>query len=1139
MEIRKLSFVVMLLMMTSVAILPIATSLRAYGEETSLATIYLDPAAYIVANVGETFKVEVKITNASGLQGFEFKLSYDTVKLDAVEVVEGSFLKGFGETLPFKLEINKTLGFVWVAVVLLGAASAEGDGTLATVGFKSTSTGENIFGLCDTKLGGPSGKSIDHYVTDGYSVDKFVDPLPTVAQSQIDAAIAKGMGWLAAQQNIDGSWGTSDQAAMTGFAVLKFETHAIQENIDPLSMGYQYHSQVRNGLDYIFLNANPISITVQPPGNPDTDNDGLGVYWAGSEGTTYYTGIAMMAIASSEHAEMTVSVTGSAVNGWTYEQVLGDAVDYLAFGQTDAGLGRGGWGYGANWGSSDNSNTGYAVQGLAYAEAGSGCAIPSFVRSELNIFINIIQDPVNGDSDDGGSWYNPDWGWDHWVNILKTGNLLFEMAFYGDANTSPRVQNAVNYVVHHWNDANVDPGWKGQPSYPANYQAMYTTMKGLEALGIDTIGGIGWFNDFANVLVFQQNLDGSWPPCDWGNSMLATEWALLTLERAMPLPLPPGHDVAVTGVTPSTSFVYRPNLLAISVVVKNLGEYAETFDVTVFYGDFPTSTQWNTFWNTFKGDINKDGYINAVDAAILASDFGKRGPPGWIPSDLYPDGIINILDAILLSNNFGRNIWSYFSLHGGILGTQTVSNLAPGGSRTLAFTWNTSGFALGDYTIGAYAWPVQGETHEVDNKFIDGVVTIAAHKLTVNTDPPELVPAPSVDPGPTPDGFYDDGTLVTLTANAVNGYTFKNWEVNPLVTPQAQPDKMAITMDQDYTATAHYVPFTMNGFMTDSDFNPITSFDVVFSPSSNVSSLKLTATNPGTYYCTLQFTNNGPAISPLPIKVKIPNDFVLKGGQPVQIDFVPVAYVGPDSSGILSTTVATVAAGQTFTLRVHLDYGLKGTTPYPADSQTTYYKIYEFKTTVCTVTGKAPAIVATGKKLTAIGGLVTDANGVPKNGLKVELTNPSGSKTYSQTGVPGDGFYFFAVQPGGPYTIRVYNSMNVQVAIKTNIQVAQDAFVETDFNTLSPADPVIQGFVTSNNRNPVAGVTVKLLNSRGQSVATTSTNRGGYYVFRFNQPGKYTVRITAPSGYGVSTESVTLTVKQFESVTVNFSLDQK
>jgi hypothetical protein len=55
------------------------------------------------------------------------------------------------------------------------------------------------------------------------------------------------------------------------------------------------------------------------------------------------------------------------------------------------------------------------------------------------------------------------------------------------------------------------------------------------------------------------------------------------------------------------------------------------------------------------------------------------------------------------------------------------TTLTSGSSATIAFTWNTTGFAKGNYTIGAYAWPVPGETHKEDNTCPDGkvLVTIA------------------------------------------------------------------------------------------------------------------------------------------------------------------------------------------------------------------------------------------------------------------------------------------------------------------------------------------------------------------------------------------------------------------------------
>jgi hypothetical protein len=57
------------------------------------------------------------------------------------------------------------------------------------------------------------------------------------------------------------------------------------------------------------------------------------------------------------------------------------------------------------------------------------------------------------------------------------------------------------------------------------------------------------------------------------------------------------------------------------------------------------------------------------------------------------------------------------------IATQTIT-LTSGNSTTITFTWNTSGFAKGNYTIWAYAWPVPGETHTEDNSLTDGWVTI-------------------------------------------------------------------------------------------------------------------------------------------------------------------------------------------------------------------------------------------------------------------------------------------------------------------------------------------------------------------------------------------------------------------------------
>ena len=105
------------------------------------------------------------------------------------------------------------------------------------------------------------------------------------------------------------------------------------------------------------------------------------------------------------------------------------------------------------------------------------------------------------------------------------------------------------------------------------------------------------------------------------------------------------HDIAVTNVVPSKTVVGQGYSLNINVTAANQGDYAETFNVTV--------------------------YANTTSIA-----------------------------------------------------TQTVT-LESGDSTTITFTWNTSGFAKGNYTISAYAQPVSGETDTADNTFIDGIVVVA------------------------------------------------------------------------------------------------------------------------------------------------------------------------------------------------------------------------------------------------------------------------------------------------------------------------------------------------------------------------------------------------------------------------------
>jgi parallel beta-helix repeat protein len=60
-----------------------------------------------------------------------------------------------------------------------------------------------------------------------------------------------------------------------------------------------------------------------------------------------------------------------------------------------------------------------------------------------------------------------------------------------------------------------------------------------------------------------------------------------------------------------------------------------------------------------------------------------------------------------------------------ILTTFTSIALTGKNYAIITFTWNTSGFVKGNYTIWAYASPVEGETDTTDNTFVDGFVIVA------------------------------------------------------------------------------------------------------------------------------------------------------------------------------------------------------------------------------------------------------------------------------------------------------------------------------------------------------------------------------------------------------------------------------
>jgi hypothetical protein len=74
----------------------------------------------------------------------------------------------------------------------------------------------------------------------------------------------------------------------------------------------------------------------------------------------------------------------------------------------------------------------------------------------------------------------------------------------------------------------------------------------------------------------------------------------------------------------------------------------------------------------------------------------------------------------------------YYDNH--LIGSEAITDMIPGSTLDLTFSWDTTGIAYGTYTLKAEASIVPGETDTDDNTFIDGSVRIGP-EATIKVEP--------------------------------------------------------------------------------------------------------------------------------------------------------------------------------------------------------------------------------------------------------------------------------------------------------------------------------------------------------------------------------------------------------------------
>jgi parallel beta-helix repeat protein len=203
-----------------------------------------------------------------------------------------------------------------------------------------------------------------------------------------------------------------------------------------------------------------------------------------------------------------------------------------------------------------------------------------------------------------------------------TGSGEFGIGLYSSSENAVFLNNFVNNTQHAYSESSTNRWDNGYPS-GGNYWSDYSGADAKCGPNQDHPGGDG-MGDMPYA-VDSNNID-RYP--------LMNPWTP-----------PSGHNVAVISAVSYKTVIGQGFSGNIVVYSANKGEYAETFNITV-----------------------------------------------------YSDTIAFASKALHLESGFTTNI---------------------------TFSWNTTGFAKGNHTISAYAWPVPGETDTSNNNFTGGWVIIS------------------------------------------------------------------------------------------------------------------------------------------------------------------------------------------------------------------------------------------------------------------------------------------------------------------------------------------------------------------------------------------------------------------------------
>ena len=170
---------------------PTTEWIRTYGAGAPAISVVPSAVVDETLGPGESFSVDIVISDVTNLGGYEFQLSFDSSLLHVTDVTVVT--DWFAPVKIWKKIFNS--GLVWPVVTLPEGTvvGVDGTGTVATIDFTVDDYGTTVLDLHDTLLGDPFADPISHQTNDGFFTNNpLTHDVAVISVTALPTAVPQG-----------------------------------------------------------------------------------------------------------------------------------------------------------------------------------------------------------------------------------------------------------------------------------------------------------------------------------------------------------------------------------------------------------------------------------------------------------------------------------------------------------------------------------------------------------------------------------------------------------------------------------------------------------------------------------------------------------------------------------------------------------------------------------------------------------------------------------------------------------------------------------------------------------------------------------------------------------------------------------